>query len=217
MDNSKLQRLAQPGVPILVADDILANRYLLREWLSPWGFLVLEAETGREAIELALAARPPLILMDLKMPDVDGAEAAREIKAKRGDQVTIIGVSADVFPEQQKTFLAAGLAAFLARPFREDQLFAVLKEYSGLEWTQANESPLEVPTTQPLDLSQDFRTAWTEALDSGNVSALRTLADKLEDQPSTLALKNALRQFDLESVRQEWDTLTDALIAEQGE
>ena len=66
---------------ILVADDDPAIRAMLRELLSDEGYEVVEASDGRSAVELALSLHPQVVLMDLRMPQLDGMEATREIKA----------------------------------------------------------------------------------------------------------------------------------------
>ncbi|HET7034366.1 MAG TPA: response regulator, partial [Thermomicrobiaceae bacterium] len=66
---------------ILVADDDPAIRALLTELLSDEGYDVLEAVDGRAAVEIALARQPQVILMDLRMPHLDGIDATRALKA----------------------------------------------------------------------------------------------------------------------------------------
>lgn len=65
---------------ILVAEDHLDSRDALRALLEAFGYEVLEAVNGREAVELALRAQPDLILMDIMMPELDGFEATRELR-----------------------------------------------------------------------------------------------------------------------------------------
>ena len=65
---------------ILVAEDHLDSRDALRALLEAFGYRVIEAVNGREAIQLALELRPDLILMDIMMPELDGFEATRELR-----------------------------------------------------------------------------------------------------------------------------------------
>ncbi|HEX6306845.1 MAG TPA: response regulator [Longimicrobiales bacterium] len=80
---------------ILVAEDHLDSRDALRALLEAFGYRVLEATNGRQAVEVALANAPDLILMDIMMPELDGFEATRELRRHRATQRTpIIAVTA---------------------------------------------------------------------------------------------------------------------------
>ncbi|HEX6135129.1 MAG TPA: response regulator [Longimicrobiales bacterium] len=80
---------------ILVAEDHLDSRDALRALLEAFGYHVLEATNGRQAVEIALASAPDLILMDIMMPELDGFEATRELRRHRSTKNTpIIAVTA---------------------------------------------------------------------------------------------------------------------------
>jgi CheY-like chemotaxis protein len=78
---------------ILVAEDHLDSRDAMRAVLEAFGYRVLEAVNGREAVEVALRDRPDLILMDIMMPELDGLDATRELR-RRGSAIPIIAVTA---------------------------------------------------------------------------------------------------------------------------
>jgi CheY-like chemotaxis protein len=90
----------EPGAPerapvVLIAEDHEDSRDALRTLLDAFGFRVVEAGNGREAVERALAERPDVILMDMMMPYVDGFQATREIRAAEGLRgVPILAITA---------------------------------------------------------------------------------------------------------------------------
>src|SRR3712207_2109601 len=72
---------SHPKAKVLVVDDDLDTRQIVRWMLEEWGYQVLEAGDGREAVEVAERGRPDVVLMDLAMPRVDGFDAIRSIRA----------------------------------------------------------------------------------------------------------------------------------------
>src|SRR5439155_7419094 len=85
---------------LLVVDDISSNRAVLLDMLRPIGFELAEAADGQQAIGLAQETRPDLILMDLRMPGIDGHETARQIwQLPSMHGLPIIAVSASVADE----------------------------------------------------------------------------------------------------------------------
>jgi len=133
---------AGPRRTVLVADDSPDNRSVLRDMLAPLGFRILEAEDGAKALELALAERPDLVLMDLRMPGTGGIEAARRIKAGTGPEpVHVIAVSASAFPEDLLMSAGAGCEAFVRKPVRIGDLLKAMGGALGLEWLRAAAKP----------------------------------------------------------------------------
>ena len=128
-----------PLLRVLVVDDIASNRALLIDMLAPLGFATLEAEDGQQAIEVAQTHRPDLILMDRRMPVMDGLEAARALRRIPALQETpVISISASVSPENRAEIMAAGHNAFLPKPVNWPDLAAKLEEYLPLEWIYAD-------------------------------------------------------------------------------
>jgi signal transduction histidine kinase/CHASE1-domain containing sensor protein/integral membrane sensor domain MASE1 len=118
---------ALPTAPrILVADDNDANRLLASAFLQRLGCVAEFASDGHEAVALYRQNRYDMILMDCHMPNLDGCDAAREIRALEGDsgQVPIIAVTASV--EDQPRCLESGMNGFLAKPVRKDDLKRII-------------------------------------------------------------------------------------------
>ena len=117
------------GLHLLVVDDVAANRAMMRALLTSDGHLVTAAENGAEAVALTARDRFDAVLMDVRMPVMDGIEATRRIRMLAGEAgaTPIIAISADVMPETTRTCLAAGMNAMLAKPIERDALVATLR------------------------------------------------------------------------------------------
>jgi CheY-like chemotaxis protein len=106
---------------ILIAEDLDENRDALKLLLKLSGFDSLEAVDGRAAVDVALREQPALVLMDLSLPELDGMQAVREIRAA-GATLPIIMVSAYDDPATRAQTEAAGANDYLAKPIEFDQL-----------------------------------------------------------------------------------------------
>ena len=127
---------------ILIADDEELNGAFLSKLLGDIGFETKRVTNGKEAIEVFRSWRPHLILMDLRMPEMDGCEATRRIRASEGGRdVKIVGVSASAFEEDRREALAAGADDFLTKPFREDVLFEKIERLLGVEFELSEVMP----------------------------------------------------------------------------
>jgi CheY-like chemotaxis protein len=104
-----------PGAAILIAEDHADSRDALRTLLDAMGYRVVVAVNGREAVEAALSGRPDLILMDVMMPEMDGFQATRTLRANpEFRQVPILALTAMEGAREQ--VLAAGCNDYVAKP-----------------------------------------------------------------------------------------------------
>lgn len=145
-ESHRVKRLkdGQPERRILIADDDELNCAFLSKLLGDVGFATRQVTNGKEAIEEFLAWRPHLILMDMRMPEMNGCEAARRIRASDGGaDVKIVGVSASAFEENRREALEAGADDFLTKPFREVVLFAKIEKLLGVEYELSEKSAAE--------------------------------------------------------------------------
>ncbi len=102
---------------ILVAEDLPEHREVITTILRQSGYRVLEAANGNEAIAVAVRERPDLILMDLTLPQIDGWEATRRLRARPETAHTpIIAVSAHALPEHAEAARAAGCDDYITKP-----------------------------------------------------------------------------------------------------
>ena len=113
---------------VLIVDDNEKNRKLATEVLRGAGIRTFEAPTGAEAIALAAEHLPDVILMDLRLPDMDGTDAARRIgEEARTARIPVVALSS--LPLDGDWFLAAGFAGYLEKPFSVRELPDRVRRY----------------------------------------------------------------------------------------
>ena len=123
----------QPEHRILIVEDQKENWLLLQRMLENVGFQVRVAENGALGVERFLSWRPDFIWMDIRMPVMDGLEAARRIRQLDGGrEVKIAALTASVFQEERDKVLAAGMDDFICKPFRSDEVFNCLTRHLGI-------------------------------------------------------------------------------------
>jgi two-component system, cell cycle response regulator DivK len=102
---------------VLIVDDNGKNRKLARDLLRAAGFRTLEAESGAGGIALAAEHLPDVILMDLRLPDMDGIDAARRLaEGARTARIPVVVLSAQPLEGNADRFLAAGFAGYIEKP-----------------------------------------------------------------------------------------------------
>jgi CheY-like chemotaxis protein/anti-sigma regulatory factor (Ser/Thr protein kinase) len=127
-----------PRRRLLIIDDVATNRTMLLDLLGRLGFECREAADSAQAIAIAESFRPALVLTDVVMPDVDGIEAARRIRALDGLQrVPVIAMSASVSREDEARVRASGIDAFVAKPIEYALLLEPIGRLLGLRWIEA--------------------------------------------------------------------------------
>ena len=114
---------------ILVAEDEESNFELVRIVLQK-RYNLLRAHNGIEAVTMNEEEHPDLILMDIRMPEMDGLDAIRIIK-EVNNKVPVIALSAYAFPENIREAKAAGCDEFMAKPFKVEDLIEVINRYIG--------------------------------------------------------------------------------------
>ena len=115
---------------ILIVDDQEDNRRILRDLLTSSGFQPIEALTGEQAVAVAQAEAPDLILMDIQLPGIDGYEATRRIKAVPALRaIPLIVVTSYALSGDDAKALAAGADAYVSKPFSPRALLAKVREF----------------------------------------------------------------------------------------
>jgi PAS domain S-box-containing protein len=146
---------------ILVADDKEENLRVAVDLLKLVGFETNEAVNGEEAIAKFKEWSPDLILMDLRMPVMDGYEAVRLIKlTEEGKRTPVIALTAGTFEEIYEKSILMGLDGCIRKPFREEDLFGKIGEILGIEFIYDSEpvSPKNIYLNDDVALERGIAT-----------------------------------------------------------
>ena len=104
---------------ILVVEDDEKSRKLVRDVLTFKGYEVIDAETGEEGVRLAQKRRPSLILMDIRLPGIDGIEALGQLRAEPATrEIPVLAMTASVMNEDRQKVMDAGFDAFQSKPIK---------------------------------------------------------------------------------------------------
>ncbi len=197
---------------ILIVDDETVNRELINQILTPIGFLTSQASDGQEGVELFRSWKPDMVLLDLKLPLMDGYEVMDQILAL-DRKIPIIIVTANVFEDERQKALAAGASDFLRKPFRENELLEKIQPLLGLHYEYVEERPGEAQQAETLQngTSKDRPSAMLEpemerklrnAAVSGDYYLVLELIDEIELQNQGLAaeLRVLAKKFNFQAL-----------------
>jgi len=112
---------------ILVAEDNDSN-YMLMTYILKRNYEFFRARNGKEAVEMALNDKPDAILMDIKMPLMDGLEATRQIM-RQIPELPIIALTANAFDSDRQEAIAAGCCDFLSKPINAEKCLQTIAKY----------------------------------------------------------------------------------------
>lgn len=197
----------QPSYRVLVVEDDAANRRLTVELLSKVGFEVSEATDGEDAIALWQHLSPHLILMDMRLPWLDGYETVRQIRlAERSgaaspnanskppyQQTIIIAMTANAFNEQRSEILQVGCDACIYKPFKTNELLLMVADYLGVRYLYGE------AIEQPFVASPDYYGL------SGIAEITQPPSLWSEPMPSAVAFSSSeTGQLDFSSVSSVW-------------
>ncbi len=163
----------QAPIRILIVDDQATNRALLHELLTMTGFETHEATDGAGALSAFETWSPHLILLDMRMPDMDGYEVMKRLKStEQGQRTPIIAVTATAFDEDRRQALQAGMDGFVRKPFKEGELFEAIAACLSVEYLYADEPPPSGPEVSEAATAADVKVS-VKALPAEQLQTLR--------------------------------------------
>ncbi|MEM1114955.1 MAG: ATP-binding protein, partial [Bacteroidota bacterium] len=143
------------GVRVLLVEDNPLNQFVASEMLEDWGAIVSTAGNGREAVEaVGDGAAPPfdVVLMDVQMPEMDGFEATRRIRARFGPEVLpVVALTASALVEQRAAMQEAGMDDLVVKPFKPAHLRARVAAHVRQAETSEPPAAASVPATPLAD------------------------------------------------------------------
>jgi CheY-like chemotaxis protein len=165
-------------VKALVADDIQENRDVLAKLLSDIGVQVITAENGEQALGMVRSHEPDIAFMDIRMPVMDGIEAAQRISAELGSgKLRIVAVSASALAHEREKYLSIGFDAFLAKPFLAKQVYDCLADILHIQY-EYRDAVLSIDISE-IVLPEALLLRLKEAAEFGQVTELEESLDEL--------------------------------------
>lgn len=132
-NNSKTDSSILKGKKILVVEDNEMNRFVALTLLEQYGATVAQANNGKEAVDFLETNIADLILMDVRMPVMDGIEATKQIRTNQHTSIPIIALTANAVKGEHDKCLAAGMNDYLTKPFDEENLISTIAIWLGKE------------------------------------------------------------------------------------
>ena len=208
--------IAKPKVPhrILVVDDKDENLMVAINLLKLVGFETMEAVDGKEAIEKYEKWNPHLILMDMRMPGMDGYEATRLIKeTEKGKQTAIVALTASAFEDERKKIELLGMQGYIRKPFRENELFGTLGKILDIEYIYDETVPnpeakyddnIELFSDGIAKLPKNLVVQMNDALAVADLDLLIDLIESIDANNNGIAQKllNLAKNYEYENLQQ---------------
>jgi PAS domain S-box-containing protein len=197
---------------VLIADDKEENRILLSLMLGKIGFDVREVANGEQAVREFDTWHPHLILMDTRMPVMNGFEAIQRIRSSAGgDKVKIVSVTASTFDEDRKKAIEIGADDFIGKPFREEVLLEKIKALLTVDYLYADEHSAIASETAAVDeglkekaaaIPEPIMSLLHEATLSADLDRMLELIQQIEQKDATVArgLRRLAEGFDYQTL-----------------
>jgi PAS domain S-box-containing protein len=212
------------GKKVLVTDDNELNRLVASVTLEHYGAVITQALGGPDAIKKVAAQAFDIVLMDIQMPEMDGYQAARQIRVVNKN-IPIIAFTAKAIKGEREKCTEAGMNDYIAKPFKEDELVKMVAQWCGLSIAETGpKKQVQANGPQPIyslaelkgistdndeliekivdlfcEQTPQFVREMREAYDAGNLGAMGKLAHKIKsslDYFSVVSIKDAIREIE---------------------
>jgi signal transduction histidine kinase/ligand-binding sensor domain-containing protein/CheY-like chemotaxis protein len=193
---------------ILVVDDVEDNRDLFVDALEPFGFEMKAVCGGKECLEAIALTRPDLVIMDIRMPGMDGVATTSEIRTQySAPRIPVITVSADASNTEQTRALDAGADAFFSKPVNIDALRRMIGDLLQITWISEEHSSVSQEEKFSVPASpEELESLYSLAL-RGNISEIKALAQRIAER------KDASEAFAQRILRLSEEFQTKAILA----
>ncbi|HJV22199.1 MAG TPA: ATP-binding protein, partial [Holophagaceae bacterium] len=193
---------------VLVVDDRLENRDILQRLLTRVGLRVRLAEDGAQALARWATDRPDLVLMDLRMPRMDGFGAVGAIRAQEQNRALgrtpVVAISASVYDVSMEELRPHGFDDFLVKPIEEARLFACLERFLGIHFVRREAGRPKPPRPGGLEglaaLPQAWREAFRALVAMGDLEAAEATLGDLQDEALVAGLRERLRAYQIQDL-----------------
>ena len=184
---------------ILIADDDPCHQKFIKELLETIGFDLRIVSDGADAVKECAEWKPQVVLLDIKMPIMDGFETIHRIRQIHGNNMKIIVVSAIVFKDQQQKALEMGADIYLCKPIIINNLLASIKELTGFQYLyddqdDPNKSEVskerkscEVSSTELQNLPSDLVSALYNATETADYDKMLIVINKISKYDSNIS------------------------------
>ncbi len=195
---------------ILVVDDIADNRELIIKNFEGSNIEIVTANDGVEAIEKFKSEKPDLILMDIRMPNMDGYEASKEIKLL--SNVPIVALTASVMQDENEKLKSENFDGYLRKPVLKRELFKEISKFIANKQVRLQkEEELVVNLSEKaklhldtilMELQEEVKPLLTQALESKNISDIEVM---------NAALEKIAKAYDVELLQNYHDSMSEAI------
>lgn len=181
----------------LIADDEEYNRLILKTILDKWGISYKMVTNGQDAVKLAQEYSFDLILMDIRMPQLNGLEASQQIRSF-ARKAKIIAITAGFNQEDEKKYRAAGLTGYLIKPFSETELFKAVTFVLNTDPKERRQHETKV-SSPPIDLHN------LEKIGNGDKGFISEMI-----QIFTKTMDSGVKELSEQAQKENWQAVADA-------